>query len=177
MIKSFTAGAMDKISQKNRNESKYKFRKSEKGQTYYQKYKEENKERLKEYYKQFNLKNKERISKRRKKHRLEHRDEMNAKARIYNQEHREELRQSRVKRKDKIREYNLKRKYNITDTQYNELLVRQNDSCAVCLKSETSKDKSQNIKPLSVDHDHITGKVRGLLCNNCNRGLGNFNDD
>lgn len=59
-------------------------------------------------------------------------------------------------------------KYNIEPKEYESMLARQNNSCAICeLPSEN----------LCVDHDHTTGKIRGLLCHNCNRGLGSFRDN
>lgn len=55
----------------------------------------------------------------------------------------------------------------MTYDRYNELLERQNHCCAVC-----STHKSKFKKALCVDHNHATGKARGLLCDNCNRALG-----
>ena len=49
--------------------------------------------------------------------------------------------------------------------------------CAVCRNPETTLGNNGRIKNLAVDHDHITGRVRGLLCNNCNRALGLLRDD
>lgn len=67
------------------------------------------------------------------------------------------------------REYNLKRKFNLSLDEYDTLLKSQNGVCAICGNTCT--------KALAVDHDHTTEKVRGLLCNNCNRGLGHFKDN
>lgn len=61
----------------------------------------------------------------------------------------------------------LKLKYGITLEEFEMMKSRQNDVCAICQKS----------RPLTVDHCHTTGKVRMLLCNSCNRGLGCFDDD
>ena len=61
------------------------------------------------------------------------------------------------------------RNYGITLREYNNMLVKQNGVCAICEQSCT--------KELAVDHDHCTGKVRGLLCKNCNLGLGHFLDN
>ena len=72
------------------------------------------------------------------------------------------------------RELHLKRKYGITINEYNRMLNSQNNKCAVC--NSTSKGK-KNAKYFSVDHCHTTGKVRGLLCNHCNAGIGNMKDD
>lgn len=63
-------------------------------------------------------------------------------------------------------------KYGITTEQYNAMLIAQNHSCKLCKKHE-----SQFVRKLAVDHCHKTGKVRGLLCNYCNRGLGFFRDN
>ena len=62
--------------------------------------------------------------------------------------------------------------YKMTIEQYESLLLKQNDSCALC-----KKHKSELNKDLYVDHCHKTGKVRGLLCQKCNSGLGFLNDD
>ena len=60
-------------------------------------------------------------------------------------------------------------KFGITLEEYNKLLESQNGVCAIC-------GKPPGKKQLAVDHDHETSRVRGLLCSNCNHGLGNFKD-
>lgn len=66
----------------------------------------------------------------------------------------------------------IKREYGITLEEYNIMLVKQNGVCAICFKPENPKV----CKRLSIDHDHETGKVRGLLCRKCNSLLGFVND-
>ena len=61
----------------------------------------------------------------------------------------------------------LKRAYGITLDKYNEMLEFQQNKCKICNEN----------KKLVVDHCHKTGKVRGLICDKCNVGLGRFNDD
>ena len=68
--------------------------------------------------------------------------------------------------------YKLKHRYDLTLDQYNQLLYEQGFACKIC--GITAKDYG---KTFAVDHDHTTGKVRGLLCSNCNTGLGLLNDD
>lgn len=60
--------------------------------------------------------------------------------------------------------------HGLTNAEYNNLLNKQNHRCAICKQPPT-------IKRLAVDHCHTTGKVRGLLCFNCNVGLGKFRED
>lgn len=69
----------------------------------------------------------------------------------------------------------LKHKFGITLEQYNKMLEAQNGVCAICGSFEIEKNQ-YGIKRLSVDHDHQTGKLRGLLCTNCNKGLSFFKD-
>jgi len=66
--------------------------------------------------------------------------------------------------------YELKSLYGITVEQYEAMLELQNGVCAICGGINTRKLK------LAVDHDHDTGKVRGLLCDRCNRGIGLLRD-
>jgi len=71
-----------------------------------------------------------------------------------------------------------KRAYGITLDQYEEMLLKQNGCCAICKNKESRVNpKSKKVQPLSVDHCHQTGKVRGLLCSQCNLILGKFNDN
>ena len=73
--------------------------------------------------------------------------------------------------KEKRKDYTLRRTYNITLEQYNKLLKKQNGGCVCCgMKNHTLQEEFN--KSLVVDHSHITGKVRGLLCVYCNRALG-----
>lgn len=64
----------------------------------------------------------------------------------------------------------LKRRYGVTEEQYNILLDSQKKVCAIC------KNLCKRGTRLAVDHNHGTGKIRGLLCDNCNKGLGCFQD-
>lgn len=95
---------------------------------------------------------------------------------------------------DKVREYNSRPKdgakkkrdhrqwwlrlYNLSQDDYARLLDEQGGVCAICHQPERYIDsRTGHARNLSVDHDHATGHVRGLLCGRCNRGLGQFNDD
>jgi hypothetical protein len=69
----------------------------------------------------------------------------------------------------------LKRNFGITREDYRIMLHSQNGSCAIC-GSDKPGINGKTIKNFAVDHDHATGKVRALLCENCNQGLGNFLD-
>ena len=69
-------------------------------------------------------------------------------------------------------QYNLNRRYGLTEDQYNKMLSDQNYSCKVC-----NKHKSNFKRNLTVDHCHKTNKIRGLLCNGCNTGLGQLKED
>lgn len=84
-----------------------------------------------------------------------------------------QIRQNRRKNRDPEidRRAELKRLYGITLEQYVEMFTIQGEVCAIC------KEKCPTKKSLSVDHDHKTGTVRGLLCNRCNRALGMFKDN
>lgn len=74
--------------------------------------------------------------------------------------------------------YRLKSKFDLTIEEYQKLWDEQGGLCAICNCPETSIDpRSGKLKWLTVDHDHETRKVRGLLCSACNKGLGHFSDD
>lgn len=69
----------------------------------------------------------------------------------------------------------LKNAYGITLEEYNAMFVAQDHKCAICF--DKGFKICHNAKSLlAVDHCHKTGKVRGLLCHNCNRALGLFQD-
>ena len=85
--------------------------------------------------------------------------------------------QNKDKLKDDLKKYNLKTKYNLTLEQFNEMLLNQNTVCAICNKPESRiNHKNGLIQNLSIDHCHATNKIRGLLCDICNKGIGHFND-
>ena len=77
---------------------------------------------------------------------------------------------------NRSRRNHFKKTYNITIAQYDEMLLKQNDCCAICKrhKSEVTVKRKNH---LCVDHNHSTGKIRGLLCDKCNRGIGLLCDD
>jgi hypothetical protein len=62
------------------------------------------------------------------------------------------------------------KKYGLTLEQYEEMFFQQGGLCVIC-------NEAPNGRNLHVDHDHHTGRVRGLLCNACNAGIGHLQDD
>lgn len=77
---------------------------------------------------------------------------------------------------DRNRNNAMKRNFGITITEYNLMLVSQKACCAICKNPETQLKKGK-LMQLSIDHDHATGKIRGLLCSNCNRAIGLLKDN
>lgn len=69
--------------------------------------------------------------------------------------------------------YALKKRYGITPKDVADMMDIQMGVCAICGGSPGKGFR----KSLHVDHDHVSGKVRGLLCEKCNQGLGSFQDD
>ena len=66
-------------------------------------------------------------------------------------------------------------RYGILPDEYLTMYEQQNGLCAICNNPERATYKGR-IRSLAVDHDHATGKIRSLLCNSCNNGLGRFLD-
>jgi len=68
------------------------------------------------------------------------------------------------------------RRQGCTAEEYQSLLDKQNGRCAICGVAEGHRSSRGRKCRFAIDHDHRTGAIRGLLCNNCNRGLGRFKD-
>ena len=84
--------------------------------------------------------------------------------------HKHKHKRPHVYEEDKDRK--LKKAYGIGYAEYLNMLEAQNGCCAICGTNDTG-----NRKAFHVDHCHDTGKIRGLLCGNCNSGIGNLRDD
>jgi len=85
--------------------------------------------------------------------------------------------QGRVYRcKSCMNKYQPRRKYGLSHKDLSELMAKQHSVCAICGQPETMKRRG-TLQRLAIDHDHKTGKVRGLLCSKCNSALGYFNDN
>lgn len=78
---------------------------------------------------------------------------------------------------DKVRASRLKCKHNISLELYQTKLQNQNGLCAICNKASTRAANSGTIRSLCLDHCHITGNIRGLLCDSCNTAVGLLNDN
>lgn len=72
---------------------------------------------------------------------------------------------------ENIRRANYKRSFGISVEEYDLMVLKQDNKCAIC-----AIHQSQEKRRFAVDHDHKTGKIRGLLCINCNRGIGALKD-
>ncbi len=135
-------------------------------------YRLEHRERNINYQKEYRAVNAEKLKEQQKAN-----YEKNREQRIADQSERDSARKPEIKvyhrdwwerrGKDKF----LQKTYGITLERYKEMLVLQGGVCAIC------HDICKHKKCLSVDHDHKTNLVRGLLCHGCNLGLGKFKDN
>jgi hypothetical protein len=78
----------------------------------------------------------------------------------------------RINYEERRRDLSYMRRYGISLEEYNQRFIVQNGKCAICSKSQMEFKRR-----FHVDHDHETGKVRGLLCENCNHMLGHVFDN
>ena len=106
-----------------------------------------------DHNKNYHIKNKETISKRKKKT--------------------NDIYYSKKETKDKVREYYLVNTHGITLDVYNYMLEKQEGCCSIC----GIHISELGVENLYVDHNHKNGNVRGLLCSNCNLGIGHFKDN
>lgn len=77
----------------------------------------------------------------------------------------------------KIRDARLRKEYGMTLDQYDALLAAQRHRCAICGTTDPGFTRHGTRANFHVDHDHVSGVVRGLLCFPCNKGLGMFKDN
>lgn len=118
----------------------------------------ETRERKAEYRRTYYHKNRDRLLKLRREHyRFNRRKEIE-----YQKSYQE-------RNPDKVDTIKLRR-YGMSLAEYDELLLKQEGVCAICKQVDSCGRR------LSVDHDHVTGKIRGLLCVKCNVAMGNMDD-
>lgn len=75
-----------------------------------------------------------------------------------------------------LRGYKLKQQFGITLEQYDKMFAFQGGVCAICGCPETASRNGKTLS-LAVDHNHVTDKIRGLLCGHCNIALGLLNEN
>lgn len=124
---------------------------------YQKKYREKNHERLLKYKNAWYKKNNERLRKQ---------------ARDYYAANPEKIKEYQrigyLKYKDRVLDRKRYRKYGITGDEFRKIAKKQKGKCPIC--------KRKLDKNPSVDHNHVTGKIRGLICNPCNLAIGNAED-
>ena len=136
------------------------------------------KEQLRASYKKYRQSDEGKAKK--EKYEQENAENLKAKRREWIIAHPEKGRESTKRWKERNPSYerkkHIRRKYGLTLEALRALEEEQNNLCALCQKPETIRDRSGGIRPLSIDHDHISGEIRGLLCHRCNAALGLLND-
>ena len=89
----------------------------------------------------------------------------------YKKQWKEKGEEERNRHREQMRRNHIKRKFGLTEEQFCAMLVEQNYTCKICGVG------IHNSKDACIDHNHTTGAVRALLCNNCNLALGLMKED
>ena len=117
---------------------------------------------------------------------IEQKDKLKVQLKKYKEENKEKLEVASLLWKknnpDKVKQYqrtsNLRKNFGLSMDEYEQMLAKQNNLCAICEKPETFiHHQTKETARLAVDHCHKTNKVRKLLCKSCNTALGLFKDD
>ncbi len=125
-----------------------------------------------EHKKQYRLDNLEKVTAQNKKSYYNNRQKRLVSVRVWRESHKEHIIKHRKKMSRKI----VLGRYGLTKSDFDKILMEQNGVCGICGEKETRVFQGK-ILPLHVDHCHKTNKIRGLLCNKCNNGIGRFNDN
>lgn len=145
---------------------------------YQKEYRRKNKDKLREWEIQYQRNHRDKIIKKSRNYYAKNRERLLAKHKIWHEAHKEERREKLIawRKRPEVRlhqkNYDFKHKYGITVLEYDELVKKQEGKCALCGKIPRKLKKIG----LHVDHDHRTGKVRGLLCSKCNTSIGALGD-
>ncbi len=136
----------------------------------HKKWSENNIDKLKKYSKDYQKNNRSKINEKAVRRRAEDQ--------LFRKKKNDYSKEWRIKNSEKMAIYKkksiLKNTYGISVKEFDSMINKQKGGCALCGKSNP---RSNNKTGLCIDHNHATGKVRGLLCDKCNRGLGLFNED
>lgn len=132
---------------------------------------------MKEYHKNEYKNNKNKIDARNKEYYEDNKNKIITYKNTWYNNHKDKTLKEQKKKYNSLtyeqrRERGLRLNYNITIDDYNMMFESQKGCCAIC-----GRHQSEEKKALHVDHDHETGKIRGLLCQKCNHGIGLFNDN
>lgn len=158
---------------------------SKKQLAYKRKYAQEHAAEIAAYQREYRIKNKVKLAAQAHEYNLEHRDKISARNKIYREGRRDDIaaykqtyhqenkskilawhKEYRLTNKAGIADQKLRHKYGIGTKERDKLLEQQGGVCPLCLTNTPSK------KGWVVDHCHVTNKVRGILCQNCNTMLG-----
>lgn len=90
---------------------------------------------------------------------------------------REQQQEGFLREPERRKNYDLRASYGITYEEAKGILDSQGGKCAICQKQLEFILGIGKVAQPSIDHDHGTGRIRGILCHNCNHGLGHFHDD
>jgi hypothetical protein len=110
-------------------------------------------------------------------YRQRHPERVREQRRQYREAHPEKVLQWRASEEpEKKRAAHLRRTFGISLEEYDERVRQQDGVCAICGQPENCRGRGGAVMPLTVDHNHETNSVRGLLCRACNVALGLMND-
>lgn len=129
-------------------------------------YRQANRERYAALQKQYRIRNADKVRERKRRYYFANRDRILADTAKWREENREHLREYNRNRTRRVVANTRLSRYGVTDQWVIDKTASQGNACAIC--------KTEFVRTPCVDHDHITGQVRDLLCQRCNHAIGYF---